>query len=49
LHAQLEPHLGMISGEVLATSVILGAGSGEPQHEEAVEGAAVRIWMAIAS
>ena len=49
LLAQLEPHLGMISGEVLATSVILGAGSGEPQHVETVEGAAVRIWMAVAS
>jgi len=49
LLAQLEPHLGMISGEVLATSVILGTGSGEPQHEETLDGSAVRIWMGIAS
>ena len=49
LLAQLEPHLGLISGEVLATSVILGAGSGQPQHEETVDGTAVRVWMAIAS
>lgn len=49
LLAQLEGHLSLISGEVLATSVILGAGSGEPQHEEMVDGCAVRVWMVVAS
>jgi len=49
LLSQLEGHLSLISGEVLATSVILGAGSGEPQHEEMVDGSAVRVWMVVAS
>lgn len=49
LLAQLEGHLSLISGEVLATSVILGAGSGEPLHEEMVDGSAVRVWMVVAS
>jgi hypothetical protein len=39
----------MISAEVLGTSVILGAGSGEPQHVETVDGAEVRVWMVVAS
>jgi isoleucyl-tRNA synthetase len=47
--AQLATHREMIAGEVLATSVLLETGSGEPQHVEAVVGAEVRIWMAVAS
>jgi isoleucyl-tRNA synthetase len=49
LLSQLEAHIGMISAEVLGTSVILGAGSGEPQHVETVDGAEVRVWMVVAS
>jgi isoleucyl-tRNA synthetase len=49
LLAQLEAHLGMVSAEVLAISVILGVGSGEPQHVEPVDGAEVRVWMVVAS
>ncbi|MFZ9696689.1 MAG: isoleucine--tRNA ligase [Ilumatobacteraceae bacterium] len=49
LLAQLEAHVGMISAEVLATSVILGVGSGEAQHAETIDGAEVRVWMVVAS
>ncbi|MBU3703566.1 MAG: isoleucine--tRNA ligase [Ilumatobacteraceae bacterium] len=49
LLGQLATHREMIAGEVLATSVLLETGSGDPQHVEAVDGAEVRIWMAVAS
>ena len=49
LLAQLEAHREMIAGEVLATSVLLGAAQGEAQHVETLDGAEVRVWMAVAS
>jgi isoleucyl-tRNA synthetase len=49
LLAQLEAHREMIAGEVLATSVLLGAAQGEAQHVETIDGAEVRVWMAVAS
>ena len=49
LLGQLSAHQEMIAGEVLATSVTFGPGSGDPQHTETVDGAEVRIWMAVAS
>ena len=49
LLAQLEAHRAMIAGEVLATSVLLGAAQGEAQHVETLDGAEVRVWMAVAS
>jgi len=49
LLAQLEAHREMIAGEVLATSVLLGAAQGEAQHVETIDGAEVRVWMVVAS
>ena len=49
LLAQLEAHRAMIAGEVLATSVLLGAAQGEALHVETLDGAEVRVWMAVAS
>ena len=49
LLAQLSAHGEMIAGEVLATSVTFGPGTGQPQHAETVDGAEVRVWMAVAS
>jgi isoleucyl-tRNA synthetase len=42
---QITPHLDMIGTEVLAVSVVLGAGQGDPQHVEAIDGSEVRIWV----
>ena len=43
LLAQLSAHGEMIAGEVLATSVTFGPGTGQPQHAETVDGAEVRV------
>ena len=49
LLAQLSAHGEMVAGEVLATSVTFGPGTGQPQHAETVDGEEVRVWMAVAS
>ena len=46
---QLAAHVEMIAREVLATSVLFDAGSGDPQHIETLESGEVRIWVARAS
>ena len=42
---RIAPHLDMIAGEVLATSVLFVPGSGDAQHVEGDGADAIRVWV----